>query len=166
LKLKRLTITFMPMFPIVRKMYQRTVRRLVEREVARAMMHRHLVWGDSARLSISGSAEVHNALFNTMSGTITVEDHVFFGHNVVVLTGTHDVHAVREHRMKAIPQHGRDIIIRAGAWIATNSTIIGPAVIGEDAVVGAGAVVVGDVEPGTFVAGVPAKLVCQIDLSV
>lgn len=154
------------MFPIVRKLYQRTVRRLVEREVARAMMHRHFVWGDSARLSISDSAQVHNALFNTMSGAITVEDHVFFGHNVVLLTGTHDVHAVRELRMQTIPQQGRDIVVRAGAWIATNSTIIGPAVIGEDSVVGAGAVVIGDVEPRTFVAGVPAKLVRHLDLKM
>lgn len=63
----------------------------------------------------------------------------------------------------AIPTGGRDIVVRAGAWIASNATIIGPAVIGEHAVVAAGAVVLGNVEPEVVVAGVPARPVRGID---
>jgi acetyltransferase-like isoleucine patch superfamily enzyme len=43
--------------------------------------------------------------------------------------------------------------------VASNATILGPCVIGEHAVVAAGAVVTGDVPARTIYAGVPAKLV-------
>lgn len=41
--------------------------------------------------------------------------------------------------------------------VGANAVLIGPIRIGHDAVVGAGAVVLRDVEPGTVVAGNPAK---------
>jgi serine O-acetyltransferase len=44
--------------------------------------------------------------------------------------------------------------VRVGA----NSVVLGPITIGDDAVVGAGAVVVRDVPPGAVVGGVPAKV--------
>jgi serine O-acetyltransferase len=42
--------------------------------------------------------------------------------------------------------------------IGANSVVLGPITIGDDAVVGAGAVVVRDVPPGAVVGGVPAKV--------
>jgi sugar O-acyltransferase (sialic acid O-acetyltransferase NeuD family) len=50
----------------------------------------------------------------------------------------------------------RHVFIGIGAAIV-NGTAEKPLVIGEDAVVGAGAVVIGDVPPGVTVAGVPAR---------
>lgn len=49
--------------------------------------------------------------------------------------------------------------VRIGAWadIGTNATILPGVSIGKGAIVGAGAVVVGDVRPFAVVAGVPAK---------
>jgi acetyltransferase-like isoleucine patch superfamily enzyme len=41
--------------------------------------------------------------------------------------------------------------------IEANVTIIGPVIIGEHALIGAGAVVTKDVEPRQVIAGVPAK---------
>lgn len=42
--------------------------------------------------------------------------------------------------------------------IGANAVVLGPITIGDDAVVGAGAVVVRDVPPGVVVGGVPAKI--------
>ncbi len=47
--------------------------------------------------------------------------------------------------------------VRSGAIVYTGASIIPDIVIGENAVIGAGAVVVCDVKPGEKVAGVPAK---------
>ena len=47
--------------------------------------------------------------------------------------------------------------IRRGARLGANSTILPGIVIGEEAVVGAGAVVTRDVAPGDTVAGNPAR---------
>ena len=129
----------------------------------RQLLERYVIFGEEHLLTIAQTAIVNNALFNTMSGAITVGEHVFFGHNVTLLTGTHDQTAVGPVRQESIPQAGRDIAIGEGAWIATNATIIGPARIGEHAVVGAGAVVLGDVDPFTLVVGVPARPVRRFD---
>ncbi|MFT4034161.1 MAG: hypothetical protein QM679_01140 [Patulibacter sp.] len=52
---------------------------------------------------------------------------------------------------------------RGGAWVAAGAIVLGPCVIGENAVVAAGAVVTGDVAPYTVVAGVPAKPVRRLE---
>jgi acetyltransferase-like isoleucine patch superfamily enzyme len=53
-------------------------------------------------------------------------------------------------------------IIRKGAKIGANSTILPGVVVGEDALVGAGSVVVRDVPPGAVVVGNPARVVGHV----
>ena len=53
-------------------------------------------------------------------------------------------------------------IIRKGAKIGANTTILPGVVIGEDALVGAGSVVVKDVPPRAVVAGNPARIIRNI----
>jgi acetyltransferase-like isoleucine patch superfamily enzyme len=135
--------------------FEARVREIVRDE----RLHRSVVWGDEARLSVHESAIVNDALFNTVSGTILVQAHAFFGHGVAVLTGTHDVTAIGPARATAVPNSGRDVVIGTGAWVASRATVLGPCVIGEHAVVAAGAVVTGDVPPRAIYAGVPARQV-------
>ena len=80
---------------------------------------------------------VNNAIFNTGGGHITVGEYVFFGHNVCVLAGVHEVDKFGLERQRAIPRSGYDIEIGEGAWLATNVMVAGPARIGAHAVVGA-----------------------------
>jgi acetyltransferase-like isoleucine patch superfamily enzyme len=50
------------------------------------------------------------------------------------------------------------IEIRSGVWIGHGVRIVGKNIsIGENSIIGAGAVVIGNVEPNSIVAGVPAK---------
>ena len=121
------------------------------------LLYRHLLHGDPSRLHLDPTAVANNALFNVSSGHITVGAYAFFGHNVSVLTGTHDVKKFGEERQKAIPREGRDIVIGEGAWLGSNVTVLGPCTIGEHAVVGACSMVDDDVEPYTVVVGSPAK---------
>jgi acetyltransferase-like isoleucine patch superfamily enzyme len=124
---------------------------------------RVLVHGDESRLHVAPTAVVNNALFNLSGGEVTVGEHAFFGHNVSVLTGTHDVKKFGAERKQAITREGRDVVIGEGVWIASNATVLGPCTIGANAVVGAGSLVQGDVEPYTVVAGVPAKEIKRIE---
>jgi acetyltransferase-like isoleucine patch superfamily enzyme len=55
-----------------------------------------------------------------------------------------------------------ETVVKKGASIGSNATIICGIVIGENALVGAGSVVTKDVPPNTIVAGVPARVIKQI----
>lgn len=117
------------------------------------------IWGDPNRVTIAASARMVNTLFNVSSGSITIGDNTFTGHNVSLLTGRHDYMSLENERMVNIPKQGFDITVGRGVWIGSNATILGPCTIGDHAVIAAGSVVTRDVSPYTVVAGVPAKVV-------
>jgi acetyltransferase-like isoleucine patch superfamily enzyme len=121
------------------------------------------VFGDENRLHIDPTAKVNNALFNLSSGEVTVGRYSFFGHNVSILTGSHDVEQFGAARQDSIPNDGHDVVIGDGAWVASNAIIVGPCRIGDNAVIGVGSLVLHDVEPYTIVAGHPAKVIRVID---
>lgn len=125
--------------------------------IAQEMMSIVTVWGDASRIHKAETAHIVNCVCNTVSGHIWIGDHVFCGHNVSLLTGTHRIDVFDQDRQEAYPTEGRDIRISQGVWIASNATILGPCHIGRDAAIGAGAVVMGDVRAGWFYAGVPAR---------
>ena len=125
-------------------------------------LFRPLVYGDPARLHISNTAVVNNALFNLSSGDITVGEYAFFGHNVSVLTGTHDWTKFGAERQSAVPKSGRNVVIEEGVWVSSNAILVAPCRIGAHAVVGVGSLVLGDVEPYTVVAGNPARVLRTI----
>lgn len=118
--------------------------------------------GDRSRLRIPDSAIVNNALFNMSGGTITLGEDAFFGHDVAVLTGTHDIEQFGRARQLAFPRSGRDVVIGEGVWLASHVLVLGPVTIGAHAVVAGGSLVRDDVEPYTVVAGRPAKMIKQI----
>ena len=120
------------------------------------------IYGDERKLHLHPTAVVNDALFNLSSGEITVEEYAFFGHGVAVLTGTHDITTFDRERQVAVPKSGRDVVIGRGAWISTNSLVLGPCRIGEHAVIAAGSVVRADVPPYTVVGGVPARVLSTI----
>ncbi|MFH7027171.1 MAG: acyltransferase [Heteroscytonema crispum UTEX LB 1556] len=125
-------------------------------------LNQHLVFGDASRLKLSPTCIVNNALFNLSSGNIIICEDVFFGHNVSLITGTHDYNKFGLERMKEIPSEGNDIVVEEGVWIASNVTVIGPSKIGKHSVVAAGSVVKGDIPSYHVVAGIPAKTVKDI----
>jgi len=133
-------------------------RPLGARESEDPSLFRPIVYGDPARLHVASTAVVNNALFNLSSGEITLGEHAFFGHNVSVLTGMHDITKFGAERQVAVPASGRDVVIEEGVWVSSNATVVGPCRIGAHAVVGVGSLVLRDVEPYTVVAGNPARV--------
>jgi UDP-2-acetamido-3-amino-2,3-dideoxy-glucuronate N-acetyltransferase len=91
---------------------------------------------------------------------VTIEDEVFIGHGVMF---TNDL-LPRATNEKGELQTSEDwtllrTLIRSGAAIGSNATIVAGVVIGRGAMVAAGAVVTRDVPDHALVAGVPAKYV-------
>lgn len=91
-------------------------------------------------------------------GGITLGDGTLIGHNVVLATLNHGF--APEDRGSTYPKP-----IRTGknVWIGANATILPGVVIGDNAIVAAGAVVTKDVPADTIVGGVPAKEIGKID---
>jgi acetyltransferase-like isoleucine patch superfamily enzyme len=126
-------------------------------------LYRYRVHGILERLHIHPTAIVNNALFNVSGGEITIGEYAFFGHEVAVLTGTHDVTKFGRERQTTFPRAGRDVVIEEGAWVASHAMVLGPVRIGKHAVVAAGSLVLDDIPPYTVVAGRPAKVIKKIN---
>ena len=94
---------------------------------------------------------------------VHIEDNCFVGHGVMF---TNDLFP-RATNPDGSPQSETDwklveTFIKKGASIGSNATILCGVTIGENAMVGAGAMVTKDVAPNTIVAGNPAKIIKQI----
>ncbi len=135
------------------------------RSMGEHLLRTHRIFGDPQRVMLGRDVVLNDALINTSSGTVTFEDFAFCGHGVCLLTGHHDYLRQGYDRQAAVPQQGRDIVVGSGAWVGSNVTVVGPCNIGRDAVIAAGAVVTGPVEPGWIYAGVPARPVKRIEFS-
>lgn len=83
---------------------------------------------------------------------ITLEDNVFIGPNV---TFTNDAFP----RSKQYPEKYLRTVIKKGASIGANATILPGLTIGQHAMVGAGTVVIKNVPPFAIVVGNPAQIV-------
>lgn len=92
-------------------------------------------------------------------GGVDIGDRVMIGPNVNIITTGHPLQ-VSQRRAYV---EGKPIVIEENVWIATGATILGGVRVGENSVVGAGAVVTKDVPPNSFVAGVPAKIIRSLE---
>lgn len=86
---------------------------------------------------------------------ITIEDGVAIGPRAMFIT---HVRPLTEHAGR-VPAYAAPVTVKRNAWIGSGAIIIAGVTIGEGAIVAAGAVVTKDVEPYTFVAGVPARVI-------
>ncbi len=137
---------------------------MIPRFIDRLLLEHHYIFGPRDRIHIDKTARVHDALFNTISGKITIGPFVLFGHRVSVITGTHDYSKKGHERMLTAPQEGMDIDIREGVWVGTNAVIVGPCILGPHMVVGAGSVVTNSFPEGhVVVAGNPARVIKKIE---
>jgi len=91
---------------------------------------------------------------------IVFEDNVVVGSQCSFVATGHDI------SKSDLPMFGGAIIVKKGAYLGLNVTVVapdvrkrGPLIIGEGAVIGAGAVVTKSIEPFTVAAGVPARVI-------
>lgn len=94
---------------------------------------------------------------------VHIEDNVFIGHNVTFINDLYPHATTPEGKMQTdadwevVPT-----FVKKGASIGSSTTILAGVTIGENAIVGAGAVVTKDVPDFSIVAGNPAKVLRKI----
>lgn len=91
-------------------------------------------------------------------GGIIIGDGALIGHHVVLATLNHVLAPSRRQDLLPSP-----IEIGRNVWIGANATILPGVKIGDNTVVAAGAVVTKDLPPDVVAAGVPAKVIKNIE---
>lgn len=109
-------------------------------------------------ISIGKNVSITQDIIFDGKGTIEIGDDSMIGFQSIILTSTYnsarkDV-LIREHGKSQAP-----IKIEKDVWIGTRVTILPGVTIGDGAIIGANAVVTGDVSPYTIVGGIPATYI-------
>lgn len=92
-------------------------------------------------------------------GGITIEDDVFIGPGVQLITENHPEQPELRRNVYAKPIH-----LRKKAWIGAGALILPGVTVGENAIIAAGAVVTKDVPDNAVVGGIPAKPIRKIQI--
>ena len=95
---------------------------------------------------------------------VHIGDGVFVGHNVTFINDKYPRSVNPDGSMQTDEDWELvETFVEKGASIGSSSTILCGIKIGENSIVGAGAVVTKDVPPNTVVAGVPARVIKKIE---
>jgi acetyltransferase-like isoleucine patch superfamily enzyme len=94
---------------------------------------------------------------------VTIEDNVFIGHNVTFINDLYPRATTEEGQL----QNDNDwvcvpTLVKEGVSIGSSVTLLCGVTVGENAIIGAGSVVVRDVPSNTVVAGNPARILRKI----
>jgi acetyltransferase-like isoleucine patch superfamily enzyme len=111
-------------------------------------------------LQIGNECYLGRELFLDLQAKIVIEDQVTISHRVMILT--HTDAGTSPLRDRSIETSQAPVIVRRGAYVGANVTILQGVEIGESSIVGAGAVVTRSVAPSTVVAGVPARVISSV----
>lgn len=103
--------------------------------------------GDDAMLDVRGGIHLEDDV--TISNRSHIVTHINVGY---------DTHPLQIH----YPTKEARVVVKQGAYIGANATILPGVTIGRESVVGAGAVVTRDIYAHTVVAGVPARVMKKI----
>jgi acetyltransferase-like isoleucine patch superfamily enzyme len=112
--------------------------------------------GPEGEVALGDYCTLVRAILSTV-GRIAIGDYVLISHEVVIADGFAAVPPDAEPT--TLPSADRTVTIGDNVWIGARAVVLGPAQIGEGAVIGAAAVVTRDVPAFTVVAGNPACVV-------
>jgi acetyltransferase-like isoleucine patch superfamily enzyme len=99
-----------------------------------------------------------NCYIRASRGPVTLGSFVTIGTGAIIISGSADYRRLDIPMIKQ-DAPARGISIADDVWIGVGAKIIDGVSVGEGSVIGAGAVVIGDVPDYSIVAGVPAKII-------
>ncbi len=135
-------------FYAIRHAYYRAVCRI--KIGKRSSIHMN-TFIEGNKIVIGRNTVINRSCYLDGRGELFIGDNVSISPHVHIITVSHDMNSPEFQNIYTT------VKIKNYVWIGSRATILPGVCIGEGAVVGAGSLVSKDVEPYTFVAGVPAK---------
>ena len=125
--------------------------------------------GPQGEVTIGDFSTIVGAIIST-NGRVSIGDYCFIAHEVILansaFTVPQDASVAMSHgRRDATPGASPDIRLGDNVWVGTRAVLLGGADVGEGTIIGAGAVVDGEVPPFCVVAGNPARVVRTLPAS-
>jgi acetyltransferase-like isoleucine patch superfamily enzyme len=123
----------------------------------------HVHEGPPPRLTVGDGAQLGRNCLIACTGSVTIGAGVLTSDGVVIADSYHayDQPAVPIARQGM--SAARPVVIGAGAFLGAHAIVLPGVSVGDNAYVGAGAVVTGDVPARSVVAGNPARVIRQWD---
>lgn len=100
------------------------------------------------------TGETHIAVTEGMA--VKIGERCLFSEEIVIRTG--DSHSILNEAGQRINK-AKDVAIGNHVWVGNRAMLLKGTKLGDDSVVGAGAIVTGEFEGGVILVGVPAKVV-------
>lgn len=94
-----------------------------------------------------------------VDGKVVIGDNVMMGRECIILSRNHAFARTDVPMMEQGFQEEKPVFIGNDVWIGHRVTILPGCRIGDGVIIGAGAVVTGEIPPYTIVGGVPAKVI-------
>ena len=94
---------------------------------------------------------------------VTIEDDVFIGHGVMFINDTYPRATANGTLQTEADWVVEPTVVKQGASIGSNCTILCNVTIGEHAIIGAGSVVTKDVPPNMIATGNPARIIRAVN---
>ena len=113
------------------------------------------IWGRQP-LVIGSQTTINGPCAIGLEGAVTIGDRVLIGHDVVIVTGQHEI---GPHWSRGGAVCPRPVVVENGVWIGARVLILPGVTIGAGSVIGGGAVVTRDIPPDTVAVGVPARVI-------
>ena len=114
----------------------------------------------------NGSSIGQGSVLWTTRANIVIEDKVFTGPNVTIITGNHRTNLIGKYMADVSDSEketsdDEDVIIKKDVWIGANAVILKGVTIEEGCVIAAGAVVTKNTLPYGIYGGVPASRIAE-----
>jgi maltose O-acetyltransferase len=109
---------------------------------------------ETKKVSIGDGSFINVGCWFEGAGHVGIGRNVFLGPQVMIITS---IHEIDEHGQAARMPSSGEVLIGDQCWLGARAMIMPGVTIGEGAIIGAGAVVTKDCEPGAVYVGVPAR---------
>lgn len=144
-----------------------TMKKLFNQSGQRLTINGHFEAIYGKHISVGDDVFINGNCFFQDSNLITLGNRVIIAPDTKFYCGEHSLDAnqrfgVREDGSRYLVTYTEPISVGNDVWIGGNVTIIGGVHIGNNVIVGAGAVVTKDVPDNSVVGGVPAKIIKQL----